>query len=128
MATKDEVISVPEFQHLYQNFLKHLRTLPTIMLICRDNPWAMEVWEQVVTDREDFPIAMKTALGRALLGPWLPITTWNPAVAVWTLKAERELWETGLGNIVPSINPSGVRLAAAYVPYPSANSKSSESA
>merc|ERR1712074_23264 len=69
MATESEVASVPEFKHVCKNFPVTIENWDTLLLIGRDNVWAMVEWEEITTGKRNFPVATKTALGWSLLGP-----------------------------------------------------------
>ena len=68
VASKKDVAKIPGLRHLAQLFHDKKDELPTIILIGRDCVWAQQQ-EQTMPTHETDPIATKTPLGYALIGP-----------------------------------------------------------
>ena len=69
VPTEPEVRSIPELSHLSRDFPPAQETWDTILLIGRDNVWAMEIKKQIFPEQPGQPAAVKTHLGWALMGP-----------------------------------------------------------
>ena len=63
VATADEIRGYRPFKHLYKKFPSHPRSAETILLVGRDNLWAMKYLAQIHFPSEGKTMAVKTRLG-----------------------------------------------------------------
>ena len=61
--------AIPEFEHLRKDFPLSRETWPTLQLPGRENLWAMELGDHIKSLQSGYPLAVKTRLGWALMGP-----------------------------------------------------------
>ena len=61
--------AIPELNHLCKDFPPSRETWPTLLLIGRDNVWAMGFRDQLDQRKPGHPMAAKMSLGWALMGP-----------------------------------------------------------
>ena len=69
IASAEEVKGVKEFEHLHKEFPEKPNYYPTILLIGRDNLWSMEHLDEIKAPAVGKPMAVKTRIGWALIGP-----------------------------------------------------------
>ena len=69
VPTEREVVAIPESEHLRKDFPPTPETWPPLLLVGRAYVWAMGFRYQSNPGKSGHPMAAKTNLGWALIGP-----------------------------------------------------------